>query len=211
MTLIVNQLESYDESNLAVFRIELAKLQKKLEDCQKEQELINPDIGKATALAGLTLVYGFDITNNFKHAYFSLQVTAITRESWPSASQWCFSWMLIWPQVPFMGAGEKTPNLFEVLSPCTSLVHTAPLQSVTFTCTLTMISWFWGLHSNTIAHQTGGQGLGAILLFTVTAYTISATHLSVWLNWTWPVPHMTTEWSQPLVRSSLTVTQPVSS
>ncbi|XP_042356111.1 olfactomedin-4-like [Plectropomus leopardus] len=45
MTLIVNQLETYDKSNLEVIRIEFAKLQKKLEECQKEQELIKPDIG----------------------------------------------------------------------------------------------------------------------------------------------------------------------
>ncbi|XP_028251742.1 olfactomedin-4 [Parambassis ranga] len=45
MTHIVNQLESYDKSNLDVIRIEFAKLQKKLEDCQKEQDLIEPDIG----------------------------------------------------------------------------------------------------------------------------------------------------------------------
>ncbi|KAG7510974.1 hypothetical protein JOB18_037146 [Solea senegalensis] len=45
MTLIVNQLETYDKSNLAVIRIEFAKLQKKLQDCQKEQEFSNPDIG----------------------------------------------------------------------------------------------------------------------------------------------------------------------
>ncbi|XP_061823883.1 olfactomedin-4 [Nerophis lumbriciformis] len=45
MTLIVNQLESYDKSNLLVIRIEFAKLQKKLEECQKEQEFLKPDIG----------------------------------------------------------------------------------------------------------------------------------------------------------------------
>lgn len=45
MTLIVNQLESYDKSNLLVIRIEFAKLQKKLEDCQKDQDFIEPDIG----------------------------------------------------------------------------------------------------------------------------------------------------------------------
>ncbi|XP_068195836.1 olfactomedin-4-like [Antennarius striatus] len=45
MTLIVNQLETYDKSNLDVIRIEFAKLQKKLEECQKDQELIKPDIG----------------------------------------------------------------------------------------------------------------------------------------------------------------------
>ncbi|KAM6969149.1 olfactomedin-4 [Tautogolabrus adspersus] len=45
MTLIVNQLETYDKSNLQVIRIEFAKLQKKLEECQKEQEYIEPDIG----------------------------------------------------------------------------------------------------------------------------------------------------------------------
>lgn len=46
MTRTVNQLESYDKGNLEVIRIEFAKLQKKLEDCQKEQEDNNPDIGK---------------------------------------------------------------------------------------------------------------------------------------------------------------------
>lgn len=47
MTLIVNQLETYDKSNLELVRIEFAKLQKKLEECQKEADIINPDIGKA--------------------------------------------------------------------------------------------------------------------------------------------------------------------
>ncbi|XP_037602861.1 olfactomedin-4-like [Sebastes umbrosus] len=45
MTLIVNQLETFDKSNLEVIRIEFAKLQKKLQECQEEQELIKPDIG----------------------------------------------------------------------------------------------------------------------------------------------------------------------
>lgn len=46
MTLIVNQLEIYDKSNLDIIRIELAKLQEKLEDCQREQVNIIPDIGE---------------------------------------------------------------------------------------------------------------------------------------------------------------------
>ncbi|KAF7670213.1 hypothetical protein LDENG_00043460 [Lucifuga dentata] len=45
MTLIVNQLETYDKSNLEVIRIEFGKLQKKLEECQKEVGIIKPDIG----------------------------------------------------------------------------------------------------------------------------------------------------------------------
>ncbi|XP_040917060.1 olfactomedin-4-like [Toxotes jaculatrix] len=45
MTLIVNQLETYDKSNLEVIRLEFAKLQKKLEECQKDQEFFTPDIG----------------------------------------------------------------------------------------------------------------------------------------------------------------------
>ncbi|XP_047467858.1 olfactomedin-4-like [Mugil cephalus] len=45
MTLVVNQLETFDKSNLDVIRIEFAKLQKKLEECQKDQEFIKPDIG----------------------------------------------------------------------------------------------------------------------------------------------------------------------
>lgn len=46
MTLIVNQLESFDKDNLEMIRMEFAKLQKKLEDCQKEQDFYKPDIGK---------------------------------------------------------------------------------------------------------------------------------------------------------------------
>ncbi|KAF7670225.1 hypothetical protein LDENG_00043470 [Lucifuga dentata] len=45
MTLIVDQLESYDKSNLEVIRIEFGKLQKKLEECQKDQAFVTPDIG----------------------------------------------------------------------------------------------------------------------------------------------------------------------
>ncbi|XP_051942341.1 olfactomedin-4 [Hippocampus zosterae] len=45
MTLIVNQLETYDKSNLEVIRFQFVKLQKKLEECQKEQEFSKPDIG----------------------------------------------------------------------------------------------------------------------------------------------------------------------
>lgn len=47
MTLIVNQLETYDKSNLEVIRIEFAKLQKKLEECQKDQEYFRPNIGES--------------------------------------------------------------------------------------------------------------------------------------------------------------------
>ncbi|KAG8013660.1 Olfactomedin, partial [Nibea albiflora] len=36
MTLTVNQLETFDKNNLEVIRIEFAKLQKKLEECQKD-------------------------------------------------------------------------------------------------------------------------------------------------------------------------------
>ncbi|XP_076017652.1 olfactomedin-4-like [Genypterus blacodes] len=45
MTLIVNQLETYDKSNLELIRIEFGKLQKKLEECQEDQDVIKPDIG----------------------------------------------------------------------------------------------------------------------------------------------------------------------
>ncbi|XP_036449843.1 LOW QUALITY PROTEIN: olfactomedin-4 [Colossoma macropomum] len=38
MSMIVDQLESYDQSNLEVIRIEFAKLQKKLEKCRDEQD-----------------------------------------------------------------------------------------------------------------------------------------------------------------------------
>lgn len=45
MTAIVNQLETIDKKNLEVIRLEFAKLQKKLEECQKEY--FKPDIGKS--------------------------------------------------------------------------------------------------------------------------------------------------------------------
>ncbi|KAM3871350.1 uncharacterized protein ACN63O_004606 [Diretmus argenteus] len=44
MSLIVDQLETYDKSNLEVIRIEFAKLQKKLERCQEIEGVIKPDI-----------------------------------------------------------------------------------------------------------------------------------------------------------------------
>lgn len=47
MTAIVNQLETIDKKNLEVIRIEFAKLQKKLENCQKDQDLFKPDIGSS--------------------------------------------------------------------------------------------------------------------------------------------------------------------
>ncbi|XP_065123577.1 olfactomedin-4 [Paramisgurnus dabryanus] len=46
MSSIVDQLESYDKSNLEVIRIEFAKLQKKLEKCQDDREDVsNAQIG----------------------------------------------------------------------------------------------------------------------------------------------------------------------
>ncbi|XP_071781429.1 olfactomedin-4 [Centroberyx gerrardi] len=57
MSLIVDQLETYDKSNLEVIRIEFAKLQRKLEECQKEQEdFLKPDIGNCnhTGITGLS-------------------------------------------------------------------------------------------------------------------------------------------------------------
>lgn len=88
MTLIVNQLETFDKSNLEVIRIEFAKLQKKLEECQKEQELIKPDIGETTSKK--IVDSGLKIKHCQPVSIFSLsfQATVITLESWPSASQW---------------------------------------------------------------------------------------------------------------------------
>ncbi|XP_041667836.1 olfactomedin-4-like [Cheilinus undulatus] len=45
MTNLVNQMETFDKSNLEVIRIEFAKLQRKLEECLKAQDYIEPDIG----------------------------------------------------------------------------------------------------------------------------------------------------------------------
>lgn len=58
MTLIVNQLETFDKSNLEMIRIEFFKLQKKLEECQKEQEFLKPDIGESVgSLPGKVEIY----------------------------------------------------------------------------------------------------------------------------------------------------------
>lgn len=51
MSLTVDQLESYDKSNLEVIRLEFIKLQKKLEKCRDEQDnFSNAAIGKAVVL-----------------------------------------------------------------------------------------------------------------------------------------------------------------
>lgn len=47
MTTIVNQMETIDKKNLEIIQIEFAKLQKKLEECQKDQEFFKPDIGSS--------------------------------------------------------------------------------------------------------------------------------------------------------------------
>lgn len=81
MTLIVNQLESYDKSNLDVIRIEFAKLQKKLEECQKDQEFIKPEIGRSTSqniLDNNLKIRDFQPTFNI---LVSFQATAIIQES----------------------------------------------------------------------------------------------------------------------------------
>ncbi|XP_072314075.1 olfactomedin-4 [Eucyclogobius newberryi] len=54
MTMIVNQLETYDKSNLELIRIEFAKLQKKLEDCQQDQNF-EPDFGNCNGTGILSL------------------------------------------------------------------------------------------------------------------------------------------------------------
>uniref|UniRef100_A0A8C6TEM5 Si:ch211-173a9.6 n=1 Tax=Neogobius melanostomus TaxID=47308 RepID=A0A8C6TEM5_9GOBI len=54
MTMFVNQLESYDKSNLEVIRIEFAKLQKKLEDCQQDQDF-KLDIGNCNGTGIVSL------------------------------------------------------------------------------------------------------------------------------------------------------------
>lgn len=51
MSLIVDQLESYDRSNLEVIRIAFAKLQRKLEKCQDDKDdFSNAEIGRLTLI-----------------------------------------------------------------------------------------------------------------------------------------------------------------
>lgn len=50
MTLIVNQLETLDKKNLEIIRIEFIKLQRRLEECQEDQEYFKPDIGGCSGL-----------------------------------------------------------------------------------------------------------------------------------------------------------------
>lgn len=78
MTLIVNQLETYDKSNLEVIRLEFAKLQKKLEDCQRQHDFIKPDIGES---ASQKMVDNSLHCRSFSTFFFLFQATAITQES----------------------------------------------------------------------------------------------------------------------------------
>lgn len=51
MSLTVDQLESYDKSNLEVIRLEFIKLQKKLEKCRDEQDnFSNAAVGNVLVL-----------------------------------------------------------------------------------------------------------------------------------------------------------------
>ncbi|XP_050989857.1 LOW QUALITY PROTEIN: olfactomedin-4 [Labeo rohita] len=69
MSLIVDQLENYDRSNLEVIRIEFAKLQRKLEKCQDDQDdFSNAEIG--TCKHGGILRIGKPIINQL-NAYLS--------------------------------------------------------------------------------------------------------------------------------------------
>ena len=79
MTLIVNQLETYDKSNLNVIRFEFAKLQKKLEECQKEQDFFKPDIGEAARQKLVEKTFRSSGIFNFSLLFF--QATATTQES----------------------------------------------------------------------------------------------------------------------------------
>lgn len=81
MTLIVDQLEIFDKSNLEVIRIEFAKLQKKLEECQKEQEFVKPDIGKAATVRNCGQYFTNPKLPSIANTFFCSQATAITLES----------------------------------------------------------------------------------------------------------------------------------
>ncbi|KAM3871351.1 olfactomedin-4-like [Diretmus argenteus] len=71
MSLIVDQLETYDKSNLEVIRIEFAKLQKKLERCQKEEGVIKPDIGNCnhTGITGVSKPMVMQLNAHLNAAY----------------------------------------------------------------------------------------------------------------------------------------------
>lgn len=62
MSMTVDQLDSYDQSNLEVIRIEFVKLQRKLEKCRDEQEdFSNAAIGNVDIIQShfdLCKIYG---------------------------------------------------------------------------------------------------------------------------------------------------------
>ncbi len=78
----MNQLETFDKSNLEVMRIEFAKQHRKLKDCQKEQVFIKPDVGKTISHFFFRLA-GHQVTcdSNRNFFFFSSQAIAITQES----------------------------------------------------------------------------------------------------------------------------------
>lgn len=75
MTLIVNQLETFDKKNLELIRLEFLKLQRKLEECQEEQEYFKPDIGPLSAFSSQV-----NTSTIVTLLFFSPQATATTLE-----------------------------------------------------------------------------------------------------------------------------------
>ncbi|CAL8286433.1 unnamed protein product [Lota lota] len=72
MTLSVKRLESYDQGNLDVIRLEFSKLQKKLDDCQKElEDITKPDIGNCNhqGIVSLSKPMAIQLNANLNPSY----------------------------------------------------------------------------------------------------------------------------------------------
>ncbi|XP_034015236.1 olfactomedin-4-like isoform X2 [Thalassophryne amazonica] len=102
MTNIVNQLETYDKSNLEVIRIEFGKLQKKLEQCQKDQEFTTPDIGNCNH-TGIMHVSKPMVVQLNAHLDPNYQYGGWGKDSKPVRGQESMYWY----------GGYKTPAVYE--------------------------------------------------------------------------------------------------
>ncbi|XP_034015237.1 olfactomedin-4-like isoform X3 [Thalassophryne amazonica] len=102
MTLTVNQLESFDKSNLEVLHIEFGKLQKKLKDCQKDVGFVKPDIGNCNH-TGIMHVSKPMVVQLNAHLDPNYQYGGWGKDSKPVRGQESMYWY----------GGYKTPAVYE--------------------------------------------------------------------------------------------------
>ncbi|XP_041667837.1 olfactomedin-4-like [Cheilinus undulatus] len=145
MTLIVNQLETYDKSNLMVIRVEFAKLQKKLEECQQEQDYIEPDIGNCNHTGILSISKPLVVQLN-AHLSSSYYYGGWGKDSKPIRGHESMYWY----------GAYSTPHVYEVFfySDYEKLLLRSAFRKYTFSSGWISIGNNYIVHGNTMYYQT---------------------------------------------------------